>query len=154
MVDDSDVVFIGNSWSKSYHKTIGGKNISAGDSTSWHGIYTWFSAPVTDTYRENDGEAEPAFEYQATINGTPTLMHLDSKGRMTTGVSAPFADAKQAPIARAAQGKIVISQNVSTAYCYNIAGSLIYQGTGTVYVPAGIYIVTDRKGNTAKLLVR
>lgn len=154
MIDDNDVVFIGNSWSKSYHKTIGGKNITAGDSTSWHGIYTWFSTPVADTYRENDGDTEPSFEYQATINGAPTLMHLDSKGRMTTGISTPVADAQRVPIARASQGKIVINPSVGTAYCYNITGALIHKGSGTIYVPAGIYIVTDRCGNSAKLLVR
>ena len=47
-VDASDVVFIGNSYGKSYHKVIGSKSRSKGDTDYWKGAYTWFVSPVAD----------------------------------------------------------------------------------------------------------
>lgn len=48
-VDNADVVFIGNSWSKSYHKLIGDKQRIAGENDSWKGVYTWGLLPLIDT---------------------------------------------------------------------------------------------------------
>ena len=45
---DDDVVFIGNSFTKSYHKLIADRLRVAGDEDSWHGVYTWFSKPLYD----------------------------------------------------------------------------------------------------------
>lgn len=47
-VAPDDVVFIGNSWSKSYHKLMGNAVIKRGDVTRWKGIYTWFLTPLKD----------------------------------------------------------------------------------------------------------
>lgn len=45
MVDDDDWVFIGNSYGKSYHKTIGNKWLRRNDRLEWHGRYSWFRTP-------------------------------------------------------------------------------------------------------------
>lgn len=81
-VADDDIVFIGNSWSKSYHKTIGMHPVKAGDSFGWHGIYTWFREPVSDRSRRGD-EACPTFDYGAYIAGEPYIFHLAPDGSMT-----------------------------------------------------------------------
>lgn len=46
LIGDDDVVFIGNSWSKSYHKLIGNHIVRGGETTHWEGIYTWFLSPL------------------------------------------------------------------------------------------------------------
>ncbi|MCM1067965.1 MAG: hypothetical protein NC418_10370 [Muribaculaceae bacterium] len=73
-VNDSDLVFIGNSYTKSYHKIIGKHTIEPGESSHWHGIYTWFTRPLTDS---ND-----SFAYVAYIDGKPVEMRVDAKGEM------------------------------------------------------------------------
>lgn len=65
LVDNSDVVFIGNSWTKSYHKLIGNAVVRRGKETNWEGIYTWFVTPVTD----NDSE----ISYLGYYNGKKCL---------------------------------------------------------------------------------
>lgn len=65
LVDNNDVVFIGNSWTKSYHKLIGNAVVRCGEETSWEGIYTWFVTPVTD----NDSE----ISYLGYYNGKKCL---------------------------------------------------------------------------------
>lgn len=42
MVDDNDWVFIGNSYGKSYHKTIGNRYLKKNDYLCWHGVYSWY----------------------------------------------------------------------------------------------------------------
>jgi len=40
-LSDSDVIFIGNSYGKSYHKLVSNKERKIGDSDFWKGVYTW-----------------------------------------------------------------------------------------------------------------
>ena len=47
-VAGNDVVFIGNSYNKSYHKQIGGAERKSGDSDCWSGVYSWFVSPLRD----------------------------------------------------------------------------------------------------------
>lgn len=47
-LSDDDDIFIGNSWTKSYHKLIGDVSRKAGDSDYWEGVYTWISKPIED----------------------------------------------------------------------------------------------------------
>lgn len=68
MVDDEDVTFIGNSWSKSYHKQIGNKELKRGDSTKWKGIYTWFLRPTVEI---NSNGKHTEFGYRGFYNGLP-----------------------------------------------------------------------------------
>lgn len=83
MVDDDDVVFIGNSWNKSYHKLIGHRTVKAGDTMTWHGIYTWFREPVSDRCRPDDAPCL-TFDYAASgPSGEVVLYHLHPDGSMT-----------------------------------------------------------------------
>ena len=77
LIAPDDVVFIGNSWSKSYHKLIGGATIASGDSTHWRGIYTWFVNPI-----ENDGDE---FSYLGYYNGQRAIFssRLHEKDKIT-----------------------------------------------------------------------
>ena len=69
LVDDDDWVFIGNSYTKAYHKTIGGKAVRKGDTTRWHGIYSWFDRPLVDTPH--------SFAYRAFYGGVPAVMDFN-----------------------------------------------------------------------------
>ena len=81
MVSADDVIFIGNSWSKSYHKCIGDHGVTSGDQTSWHGVYSWFREPITDRCHYDSDDM--VFVYGAYVNGNPVEMHLDVDGTMT-----------------------------------------------------------------------
>lgn len=83
MVRDDDIIFIGNSWSKTYHKIIGMQPVKAGDRFSWHGIYSWFNRPVDDKCRPGD-EACPTFDYIAYISGSPFLFHIHPDGSLSS----------------------------------------------------------------------
>lgn len=65
-----DVVFIGNSNAKTYHKLIADKRAAAGDKFSWRGVYTWFTAPI-----EDDGEV---LCYEGIVDGRRALF-IDCK---------------------------------------------------------------------------
>lgn len=45
---DGNVVFIGNSHGKSYHKLVADMQVDDGDKTCWRGVYTWFASPIAD----------------------------------------------------------------------------------------------------------
>ena len=64
-VKPDDVVFIGNSWSKCYHKLMGDVAVKKGDTARWKGVYSWFVVPVTDN--------ECEFAYRGYIDGKHTL---------------------------------------------------------------------------------
>lgn len=64
-VGADDVVFIGNSWTKSYHKLMGGATVRAGDVTHWKGVYSWFVTPEKD----EPGE----FSYSGFLDGQKTV---------------------------------------------------------------------------------
>lgn len=156
MVNDNDYAFIGNSWSKSYHKLIGNRTVKNGDETNWHGLYTWFNEPVTDTFRDTS-VSEPIFEYTAYINGKKTTMHLDAQGKMTpdaSGVGTTIADGSKTPLAFASNGKITISDMAPQACCYTLLGTLVHKGSGTFNCTPGVYIVSDMRGKSVKLIVR
>ncbi|MCH5347394.1 MAG: DUF4855 domain-containing protein [Muribaculaceae bacterium] len=77
LVDPDDVVFIGNSYGKCYHKTIGNRAVTRGDRTSWHGVYTWFSKPV-DSRLDSPIRS---FAYAGTCNGLPALFYINASGK-------------------------------------------------------------------------
>ncbi|MEA4839417.1 MAG: hypothetical protein VB110_00240 [Bacteroidales bacterium] len=62
---DDDVIFIGNSWSKCYHKLIGNAPRIAGNSDSWSGVYTWVTTPLLDT--------ESAFAFDGFMDGKKVI---------------------------------------------------------------------------------
>lgn len=62
---DDDVIFIGNSWTKCYHKLIGNAARVTGHHDSWSGVYTWIATPLLDT--------ESAFAYDGFIDGKKVI---------------------------------------------------------------------------------
>lgn len=78
LVADDDWVFIGNSWTKAYHKLIGGKMLAPGDTTRWHGVYTWFKEPVADGCR---GPEPGHYAFVGNIGGKSSLFYIDKYGK-------------------------------------------------------------------------
>lgn len=78
---DEDVIFIGNSWTKSYHKLIGNAPRTTGDRDAWSGIYTWFTRPLLDT--------GSAFAYDGYMEGGKVIFFSNT----TTGkFTVPLPD--------------------------------------------------------------
>ena len=78
---DDDVIFIGNSWTKCYHKLIGNVPRTAGDYDSWSGVYTWITTPLLDN--------ESSFAYDGFIDGKRAIFFSNNiKGNFTI----PFPD--------------------------------------------------------------
>lgn len=72
MVEPGDIVFIGNSWSKCYHKLMGGAEVKDGDTARWKGVYTWFVKPELDTVG-SDG----VFAYTGFYDGRRALFYTN-----------------------------------------------------------------------------
>ncbi len=154
-VRQSDVVFIGNSWSKSYHKVIGDYTVRDGDQSTWHGVYSWFKEPIRDNCRNLTDDL--TYEYGAYINGEPVVMHLSPNGKMSqlSGIEDVVADdVADKSFASAGQGCIVVSDSAPDARCYNPDGKLVHVGAGSFECASGIYLVNDMRGNTVKLFVK
>jgi hypothetical protein len=64
-LEDSDVIFIGNSYGKNYHKLISNKKRKNGDSDGWRGVYTWNMIHKKDAHN--------LFIYHGEISGMPVL---------------------------------------------------------------------------------
>lgn len=80
-LSDDDVIFIGNSWTKCYHKLIGNVQRTIGDHDSWNGVYTWITTPLLDN--------ESAFAYEGFIDGKRVIFFSNNiKGNFTI----PFPD--------------------------------------------------------------
>lgn len=152
-VKPSDWVFIGNSWGKCYHKCIGYHDVSDGDTSSWHGIYSWFREPITDNCRSTDQDL--TFAYGAYIDGKPVTMKLGMSGAMsqTAGINEISSDTDR-EFATGGTGCISVSESAPDARCYNPAGQLIHVGAGTFECAPGLYIVSDMRGNSLKLCVK
>lgn len=152
-VSDNDVVYIGNSYSKSYHKLIGDHPVKKGDRSTWHGVYTWFSEPLTDNCREAGDDH--TFEYGAYIEGTPVIMTLGADGRMnqTAGIEDVVVD-NVAQFANVSGNTITISADAPEANCFDLSGKIIHQGSGSFSCPPGVYIVNDMRGHSVKLIVK
>lgn len=152
-ITDNDVVFIGNSSAKSYHKLIGDHPVTKGDRSTWHGVYTWFSQPLTDNCR--NAADDHCFEYGAYIEGSPVIMTLDADGRMnqTAGIEDVTVDSAHR-FAHVSGNVITIAADAPDACCFDLSGKVIHRGAGSFACPAGVYIVNDMRGHSAKLIVK
>lgn len=73
---DNDVIFIGNSWTKCYHKLLGDAHRLAGNYDSWSGVYTWVATPLLNT--------ESAFAYDGFMDGKKVIFFSNNtKGDFT-----------------------------------------------------------------------
>lgn len=80
-VKDDDIIFIGNSWSKTYHKILGMHPVKKGDRINWHGVYSWFREPIVDNCRTAD--CDRRFAYGAYIAGQPKVFSFAPDGQLT-----------------------------------------------------------------------
>ncbi len=62
---DDDMIFIGNSYTKSYHQQLGAIERKAGDIDYWSGVYTWFTEPLMDN--------ENVFAFAGAVDGHAAL---------------------------------------------------------------------------------
>ncbi len=152
LVKPNDVVFIGNSSSKCYHKLIGGASLKDGDESYWKGVYTWFVKPMVDT-TASGGD----FVYNGFYEGKPAIFHASASEPVEVtvngGVDNVIAD-NGTPVATSADGAIIVPAANADAVIYSSAGVRVASGAGTHHVSPGIYIVSDAHGNTVKLAVK
>lgn len=155
MVPSSDWVFIGNSSTKCYHKTIGSQSVKAGDETMWHGVYSWFTEPLADECRNASDSG--TFAYKGWLDGKETEFRINPDGTMSTttaGVEGVETSGDKVPFAWAGSGEITVSPAAPGAVVYSAAGIALHRGSGTFSCAPGIYIITDGAGASLKLLVR
>ena len=144
----------GGATGKSYHVMMWDHSVKNGDKTDWHALYTWFDGPISDQFR---AESEnPEFVYEAYINGVPTEITVDSKGKSTepvAGIEDIVTDG-EAVFAFAGDRKIIITDDASEAVCVDLTGKVIAHGAGSFSCAKGVYIVNDMHGHSIKLIVK
>ena len=144
----------GSATGKSYHVMMWNQKVDKGYVTNWHALYTWFDKPISDSFRRYDGQ--PAkFVYQAYVNSKPVEISLGIDGKLTetAGIDDITVD-NEPTFAYAGDGRIVISDSAPLACVYDITGKLIHQGAGSCDCRPGLYVVSNMRGRTQKLLVR
>lgn len=80
-ISDEDIIFIGNSDGKSYHKLVSNKEFVEGDKIEWEGVYVWFRTPVFENDQflcyEGDIEGDRAL-FIHTKKGVDTFLPLSA----------------------------------------------------------------------------
>lgn len=79
-ITDNDIIFIGNSSNKTYHKIIANKEYGKGDVIRWSGVYTWFRIPVLDD--------DDVLCYEGVMDGKK-LLFVDCKKRIDKTIQLP-----------------------------------------------------------------
>ena len=144
----------GGATGKSYHVMMWDHSVKNGDKTNWHALYTWFDGPISDQFR---AESEnPEFVYEAYINGVPTEITVDSKGKSTEPVAGieDIVTDSAAVFAFAGDRKIIITDDAPEAVCVDLTGKVIAHGAGSFSCAKGVYIVNDMHGHSIKLIVK
>ena len=144
----------GGATGKSYHVMMWDHSVKNGDKTDWHALYTWFDGPISDQFR---AESEnPEFVYEAYINGVPTEITVDSKGKSTEPVAGieDIVTDSAAVFAFAGDRKIIITDDAPEAVCVDLTGKVIAHGAGSFSCAKGVYIVNDMHGHSIKLIVK
>ena len=82
-------------------------------------------------------------------------MTLGADGNMTqtAGIEDVVVDG-EAQFAFVSGNTITISNGTPDAYCFDLSGKIIHRGAGSFSCQAGVYIVNDMHGHSAKLLVK
>lgn len=70
------------------------------------------------------------------------------------GLNSVLADKADNNFVIAGKGFIQIAATTPNAAVYNICGSLIHKGSGKINCRPGIYIVTDGRGHSRKIMIR
>lgn len=153
MVSPTDVVYIGNSSGKSYHKLIGARLVKAGEPTEWHGVYSWFSRPVEDGC---GGTGPGVFAYSGFIGGREAIFRLEPDGTCGisyAGIDNVAADSRRGAFAYGGVRCITVT-DAPDAVVYGITGMALHWGEGAFHCAPGIYLVSDGHGNLEKIRVR
>lgn len=79
-LSDSDVIFIGNSYGKSYHKLVSNKERKIGDSDFWEGVYTW---NITNKQKDSS-----LLMYNGQISGRKVL-YVIIKSKINKSITLP-----------------------------------------------------------------
>lgn len=151
LVQDNDVVFIGNSYGKSYHKLMGNATVTNGQNITWKGIYTWFKTPIID-------KADGTFSYKGYKDGNEVIFNSSPSNEdvieeNVSGINEMTEDKDECIIATASNGRINVSEGVKYVKCYSINGQFVAQGSGSLSVPPGFYILKDDNDRILKLCV-
>lgn len=102
---DDDIIFIGNSSNKTYHKIIANKEHKKGDVIHWSGVYTWFKSPVSD----DDG----LLCYEGIIDNQKVLF-IDCKKSVNKMIQLPDGYIKKTFTIREKSESITIAGNKVT----------------------------------------
>lgn len=79
-ISDDDIIFIGNSSRKTYHKIIANKTVQKDNSFFWKGVYSWFRDPVIDN--------DDWFCYESVIDGKDAIF-IDCKRKVSGKLNLP-----------------------------------------------------------------
>lgn len=79
-ISDDDIIFIGNSSNKTYHKIIADRKHQKGDVIHWSGVYTWFKSPIFDN--------DDLLCYEGVIDHKKVLF-IDCKKRVDKTIQLP-----------------------------------------------------------------
>ena len=104
-IADDDIIFIGNSSNKTYHKIIANKEHKKGDVIHWSGVYTWFKSPVSD----DDG----LLCYEGIIDNQKVLF-IDCKKSVNKMIQLPDGYIKKTFTIREKSESITIAGNKVT----------------------------------------
>ena len=104
-IADDDIIFIGNSSNKTYHKIIANKEHKKGDVIYWSGVYTWFKSPVSD----DDG----LLCYEGIIDNQKVLF-IDCKKSVNKMIQLPDGYIKKTFTIRERSESITIAGNKVT----------------------------------------
>lgn len=105
-ISDDDIIFIGNSSNKTYHKIIADREYKKGDIIHWSGVYTWFRSPVAD---DND-----LLCYEGVIDNKKVLF-IDCKKRVDRTIQLPVNyTTKSFTIVEKSNSIIITSNKVTT----------------------------------------
>ena len=104
-IADDDIIFIGNSSNKTYHKIIANKEHKKGDVIHWSGVYTWFKSPVSD----DDG----LLCYEGIIDNQKVLF-IDCKKSVNKMIQLPDGYIKKTFTIRETSESITIAGNKVT----------------------------------------
>jgi len=150
LIQDNDVVFIGNSYGKSYHKLMGNATVTNGETTTWKGIYTWFKTPITD-------EVDGTFSYRGYKDGNEVVFSSSPPNEDViedvSEINEVTENKDKYIFATASNGQINVSKDVKYVKCYSINGQFVARGSGSLFVPAGLYILKDDNDHVLKLSV-
>lgn len=86
-ITENDIIFIGNSSNKTYHKIIANKTRQQGDIIRWSGVYTWFKSPIADD--------DELLCYEGIIDNK-NVIFIDCKKNVERTIKLPVNYTKQA----------------------------------------------------------